>query len=1252
MDEPKPAAGRLSGSLRESIKNMRNPINMRLTISFCILLSSLFALAQKPSLGLPYGHTDIVHNITFSADGQQLYSGSEDESHKVWDIKTGKLLRTSSKLNSAILSSVASPGLRYVTSSMGWTDGSYWFFDFEKPNNRGIYGLYIGSFSADERWGMDESGQLVELANPKNVQPAPAFQPDGFTPDGRHFYKFTEGKLQLWDADTGQLQQTVTIAGSDSRPGFAANGKILQEYVIPDGQEGRRGESYKLWLTETGKFLYEFTVPERHYLEDVTPDGKYVLLTGFDGRVKLFDPVKGDTVLVYNRPGEPQESYLFERTADSKISPDGKLMARGRGDGTIYLQELLTGKLVQTFQAHNWPPIFLQFNRDHTLLCGTNEGRAHLWDLRQSRVVAAAGKRIGGQLHASGFAPIDQEQLLFYHPNNNLERHDLSQQDQNILYRFPPDSRERFIDYSPVLQTAWFHGRKEDFETVIKAYDLSRQPAGVDYLPPVNLTGVSPDGKLGVSFDLVDVQGGGRQLRGQLYSMPNLVPHRELESARGDYKNARKVIFSADQRQLLMLTDYELQDGTTSYVWDLNSGRLVQALDDPEGGYVDCGAFSPDGQTILLGSWSQYIYWFDLSTGQLLHTFKGHNGRINSVTFSPDGKRMVSGADDGTVKIWDLGTKEEIVTLINIDRDDWIVLGPDGLFDASPNAMGLMYYTVETSGKPEIIELEQLKARYYEPGLLQKLTGLSDERIRSVEGLNEVPLYPEVTAAIEQDQLRIQLKVRSGGIGQVSIFANGKEVVNDANPQRQTRISYDLKQAQQLLFRHPDSTNIISLRVYNQAGWLKSSAIEFTYQPSGWPKGSAGNAGSTDWQAKLDPKMYVVTVGTSDYTGTQLDLQYATQDATAMARAMEAVGSNLFTAGDSIEVYCLTTASPDSTGLEGTNVQWRFASKDNVRATLDGIKKKAKAEDILLVYLSGHGVTYGSAEQSQFYYLTGSVASEEMISDAEVRNKYTVSSGELTEWINSIAALKQVLVIDACNSGKVVETLTGGTRNLNSGQIRALDRMKDRTGMFILSGSAADKVSYEASEYGQGLLTYSLLQGMLGVATRKTADGDFVDVMKLFQHARDEVPRLAASINGIQTPMLGFPKTGASFDIGIVDQNTKIPIGNKKPVIIRPNFLNQATLKDDLGLVKLLETEFRKETEKGKDADLIYVDVSEHPRAYSLNGLYTKNGTEININIKLFENGQNPKDLEIRPTDDPERLVRYIVREVKRVLQE
>ena len=64
----------------------------------------------------------------------------------------------------------------------------------------------------------------------------------------------------------------------------------------------------------------------------------------------------------------------------------------------------------------------------------------------------------------------------------------------------------------------------------------------------------------------------------------------------------------------------------------------------------------------------------------------------------------------------------------------------------------------------------------------------------------------------------------------------------------------------------------------------------------------------------------------------------------------------------------------------------------------------------------------------------------------------------------------------------MVEKLTE-KRDVPGSQVRALERVKDRNGLHLLAGAAADASSYEASRYGQGLLTYSLLLGMTGPAS-------------------------------------------------------------------------------------------------------------------------------------------------------------------------
>ncbi|HRF41154.1 MAG TPA: caspase family protein, partial [Saprospiraceae bacterium] len=47
-----------------------------------------------------------------------------------------------------------------------------------------------------------------------------------------------------------------------------------------------------------------------------------------------------------------------------------------------------------------------------------------------------------------------------------------------------------------------------------------------------------------------------------------------------------------------------------------------------------------------------------------------------------------------------------------------------------------------------------------------------------------------------------------------------------------------------------------------------------------------------------------------------------------------------------------------------------ISSKAAIRQAFVDLVIKAKAQDVLMVYFSGHGVTYGAAENAQFYYLT------------------------------------------------------------------------------------------------------------------------------------------------------------------------------------------------------------------------------------------------------------------------------------------
>jgi len=74
-------------------------------------------------------------------------------------------------------------------------------------------------------------------------------------------------------------------------------------------------------------------------------------------------------------------------------------------------------------------------------------------------------------------------------------------------------------------------------------------------------------------------------------------------------------------------------------------------------GWVMSVAFSPDGKTLVSGGDDGTIRLWDTSGKAIGQPFKGHEGRVISVAFSPDGKTLVSGGQDGTLRLWNRSGK-------------------------------------------------------------------------------------------------------------------------------------------------------------------------------------------------------------------------------------------------------------------------------------------------------------------------------------------------------------------------------------------------------------------------------------------------------------------------------------------------------------------------------------------------------------------------------------------------------------------
>jgi WD40 repeat protein len=90
-------------------------------------------------------------------------------------------------------------------------------------------------------------------------------------------------------------------------------------------------------------------------------------------------------------------------------------------------------------------------------------------------------------------------------------------------------------------------------------------------------------------------------------------------------------------------------------------------------------AFSPDGQLIVSGAGDGSVRVWDALSGQQRACLQGHTNPVTSVAFSPDGQLIVSGSLDQTVRVWDAVGGYQRACLQG--HTDWVIgvaFSPDG----------------------------------------------------------------------------------------------------------------------------------------------------------------------------------------------------------------------------------------------------------------------------------------------------------------------------------------------------------------------------------------------------------------------------------------------------------------------------------------------------------------------------------------------------------------------------------------------
>jgi WD40 repeat protein len=97
----------------------------------------------------------------------------------------------------------------------------------------------------------------------------------------------------------------------------------------------------------------------------------------------------------------------------------------------------------------------------------------------------------------------------------------------------------------------------------------------------------------------------------------------------------------------------------------VENGKLIMQFRGDGLNCVSAIAFSADGETVAAGADSGAICVWDVGTGRVLQTLKGHQGQVTCIAFGPGGATLVSGSSDSTALVWRVRGKA-------YRRDGWL----------------------------------------------------------------------------------------------------------------------------------------------------------------------------------------------------------------------------------------------------------------------------------------------------------------------------------------------------------------------------------------------------------------------------------------------------------------------------------------------------------------------------------------------------------------------------------------------------